>query len=52
MRSGFDIWHLFRMLKGAALRCPLVFSSATEHKSYVTVIGVTTRHLSVRQLYC
>jgi hypothetical protein len=27
---------IFKM-KGAALRCPLVFPSATEHKSYVTV---------------
>jgi hypothetical protein len=40
-RGDFGIWDLFRMLKGAASRCPLVFSSATEHKSYVTVTGVT-----------
>jgi hypothetical protein len=40
-RSHVGIWYLFRMKKGAALRCPLIFSSATEHKSYVTVTEVT-----------
>ena len=30
----------FFKMKGAALRCPLVFPSATEHKSYVTVTGL------------
>jgi len=42
-RSDFGIWDLFRMLKGAASCCPLVFLSATEQKSYVTVAGVTLR---------
>lgn len=36
--------------KGAALRCPLVFSSATEHKSYVAVTSVTLWCPRVRQL--
>jgi hypothetical protein len=41
--SGFEaepLWHLFGMMKGAASRCPLYFSSATEHRSYVTVWGL------------
>ena len=35
-RGKIELTPFFNV-KGAALRCPLVFPSATEHKSYVTV---------------